>query len=317
MEVASLLIAWRNHFVKYLNYKTLGYFSIGSLIPKALDSPSLDHPHVFSAVLEPSTRLIHLAGTQDMMAVEIRGRDNLLHSWGCVTSRHTKLGRFRIQDIAKEVLGMDETIPSVILRPPLMQCLRCKKPITTFGGTGRTRALKMPFANEACQDMNLGGSIMVQQSLHDHCKDETLGLGKNWHNHVGENSGNKGSAPSLGFDKLPDEVQTYLKEMEIQVHKIRGENSELKRAISHLYNLVQVTNTEVRNNSSKINWQVAKLAENLDKGCPCSINLDSKIMALHSSLRIVEAKIDGMRADIRKSIMDIHGGAGGMAGGRS
>lgn len=113
------------------------------------------------------------------------------------------------------------------------------------------------------------------------------------------------SAPDVGghsnfFDSTLEDVLNHMKEMEMQIRILRGENHELKRAMRHLYTLAQITKKEIRDSSSKLNAKVDSLAEVLDNGCPCSVNLDSKITAVHFRARVVEAKIDSMREEIQK-----------------
>lgn len=80
---------------------------------------------------------------------------------------------------------------------------------------------------------------------------------------------------------------------------------------------MQATNKEIRGSNNKLNDKVDSLAEVLDNGCPCSVNLDTKITAVHCSVRIVEAKIDTMRAEIRNMMQDLQKDPGGMVGGQA
>lgn len=104
--------------------------------------------------------------------------------------------------------------------------------------------------------------------------------GKLW-TRAGEIGGVVNLDSPIGSESPSPGVLSHLQDIESQVGWLRGEFGEMKKAISHLTTFVQILNTDIRNNSSKM--------KNYHEG------LVGIIESMHSCLRIVEAKVDCIR----------------------
>ena len=98
--------------------------------------------------------------------------------------------------------------------------------------------------------------------------------------------------------------------MEEQLCLIKVENSDMTKAMSKMYSLVQSINIEIHNNNNMMNGRISTLSKPMDYVYNNIKNVDFKMEENYPNILDVEGKNDRLREDIGHYIPTFHDSKG-------